>query len=314
MTELIKLHYPIQKLNLPARDQVLAMGFFDGLHLGHQAVIAKARAIAQEQNRPLAVLTYSPYPQAVFKKMNGPLRYLTPLDQKVALLSQMGVDRVYCLQLTSQLVALPPQRFVDQVLMALKPAVVVAGFDHLYGPKDLQADMEHLPDYSQGRFDVVTVPEQIHGGHKIGSRYLREALDQGRVDDVNRLLGRSHQTTGIVVHGDARGRLLGFPTVNILTPEQEWLPGIGVYAVEIEISHHWYHGMASIGRNVTFEANRPITVEINILDFDQMVYGEPVRVNWCHWLRGEEKFPDVDSLVKQLREDQAATQAYFKDN
>ena len=125
-------------------------------------------------------------------------------------------------------------------------------------------------------------------------------------------MGRIYHTTGIVVHGEARGRELGFPTANVLTPELEWLPGIGIYAVKISIAGQWHIGMASIGRNVTFGDNRPITVEINILDFNQAIYGEDVIVAWHHHLRGEVKFNQVDDLITQLEKDKVATRTYFE--
>lgn len=311
MIKTTTLHYPIQNFKQPVR-QVVAMGFFDGVHLGHQAVIKRAKAEADALGVPLAVLTYDPHPSVAFKALTEPLKYLTVVKQKAQLLETLGVSEMYKMQFTSQLAGLSPQVFVDEVLMQLNPVAVVAGFDHLYGSDKNQANMANLAIYAKARFDVIIVPEFDDLGLKIGSSKIRSALCVGDMQTVNRQLGRIYHTTGIVVHGEARGRELGFPTANVLTPELEWLPGIGIYAVKISIAGQWYIGMASIGRNVTFGDNRPITVEINILDFNQAIYGEDVTVAWHHHLRGEVKFNQVDDLIAQLEKDKVATRTYFE--
>ncbi|MCP1276262.1 riboflavin biosynthesis protein RibF [Leuconostoc citreum] len=311
MIKTTTLHYPIQNFKQPVR-QVVAMGFFDGVHLGHQAVIKRAKAEADALGVPLAVLTYDPHPSVAFKALTEPLKYLTVVKQKAQLLETLGVSEMYKMQFTSQLAGLSPQVFVDEVLMQLNPVAVVAGFDHLYGSDKNQANMDNLAIYAKARFDVIIVPEFDDLGLKIGSSKIRSALCVGDMQTVNRQLGRIYHTTGIVVHGEARGRELGFPTANVLTPELEWLPGIGIYAVKISIAGQWHIGMASIGRNVTFGDNRPITVEINILDFNQAIYGEDVIVAWHHHLRGEVKFNQVDDLITQLEKDKVATRTYFE--
>ncbi|WP_270338719.1 riboflavin biosynthesis protein RibF [Leuconostoc citreum] len=311
MIKTTTLHYPIQNFKQPVR-QVVAMGFFDGVHLGHQAVIKRAKAEADALGVPLAVLTYDPHPSVAFKALTEPLKYLTVVKQKAQLLETLGVSEMYKMQFTSQLAGLSPQVFVDEVLMQLNPVAVVAGFDHLYGSDKNQANMANLAIYAKARFGVIIVPEFDDLGLKIGSSKIRSALCVGDMQTVNRQLGRIYHTTGIVVHGEARGRELGFPTANVLTPELEWLPGIGIYAVKISIAGQWHIGMASIGRNVTFGDNRPITVEINILDFNQAIYGEDVIVAWHHHLRGEVKFNQVDDLITQLEKDKVATRTYFE--
>ncbi|GMA70616.1 riboflavin biosynthesis protein [Leuconostoc litchii] len=312
MTELIRLHYPIVNFKKPVQ-QVVAMGFFDGVHLGHQAVLARAKQEAEKRGVPLAVLTYDPHPIVAFQKLNQPLRYLTPLEQKVSIMSRLGVDKVYVMRFTSKLSKLKGQSFVDEVLMHLNPLTVVAGFDHLYGANGTNSDMSHLLVYAKERFGVITVPELDDLNQKISSSTIRKYLDNGNVDMVTKQLGHPHATTGTVVHGEARGRELGYPTANIQTPENEWLPGIGIYAVKIQINNQWYLGMASIGRNVTFGEARPITVEINILDFKEEIYGEAVQVEWYHYLRGEVKFNGVQSLINQLKLDAEDTHRYFND-
>ncbi len=254
----------MEKRLIPAGPIVLAMGFFDGVHRGHQAVIKRAREIAREKGLPLVVLTYDHAPGIV-----------------------------------------SPQQFVDEYLVGFHAQTVVAGFDHTYGKEDI-ASMKLLPKYAAGRFEVVTVPKFTEDGsqEKVGSREIRKLIDAGNVEAANQALGYPYQTTGLVVHGLARGRTLGFPTINVEHPEEERIPGIGVYAVKVKLGKKWYDGMASVGHNITFGDANQLTVEINLFDFQQMVYGEEVVIRWYQYLRGEEKFTGADALVAQMKQDE----------
>ncbi len=305
--QVIRIHHPIDKQLIPNGPVVLAMGFFDGVHRGHQAVIRRARQIADQRKLPLAVLTYGHAPGVVYRQFPGGFKYLSTTDRKLALLKQLGVDLVYLVSFTSSFASQVPQDFVDHYLVAFHSKVVVAGFDHTYGPAKV-ATMAKLPMYARDRFDVVTVPKFTDPGttKKVGSRAIREAIDRGDVQTANQELGYYYQTTGLIVHGLARGRTLGFPTINVETPSRERIPGIGVYAVDVKIGDQWYGGMASVGHNITFGDHNQLTVEIYLFDFDQMVYGEEVTVRWYQYLRGEQKFADATGLVAQMKHDEHA--------
>lgn len=288
------------------------MGFFDGVHRGHQAVIRRAAAIAKKQQLPLAVLTYDKLPAIAFKQFPHGVHYLTTLDRKMQLLAQLGVDRVYQVDFTSQLAALSPQDFVDQVLVNFHPAAVVAGFDHTYGKPDT-ANMAKLPSFVQGRFAVEVVDKlQDQGAGKISSTSIRRLIDQGQIAQANDLLGYRYLTHGVVVHGFARGRTLGFPTANVDWDPLVRVPAIGVYAVQFKLGDHWYDGMASIGHNRTFGDNAPKTIEVYLFDFNQMIYGEHVAVRWVKRIRGQVKFADKQALIKQLQVDQTTCQQVLK--
>lgn len=302
--EVIRIHHPLQKELVPDGQVVLAMGFFDGVHRGHQQVIKTAKQVAREEGIPLAVLTYDHAPGVVYRQYPGGFKYLSTSTRKVALLKQLGVDLVYLVSFTSSFASLSPQEFVDEYLIGFHAKTVVAGFDHTYG-KAAVATMAKLPEYAKGRFDVVTVPKFTgNDEQKIGSRVIRKMIDNGKLQIANRMLGYYYMTTGIVVHGLARGRTLGYPTINVETPEHERIPGIGVYTVQVKIGTKWYGGMASVGHNITFGDQNKLTVEIYLFDFNQLVYGEEVRVRWLSYQRGEEKFSGADELVKQMRRDE----------
>ena len=310
--EVVKIHHPLQKNLVPTGQVVLAMGFFDGVHRGHQQVIETAKEIANKEGLPLAVLTYDHAPGIVYRQYPGGFKYLSTTTRKLSLLRQLGVDLVYLVSFTSAFASLSPQEFVDQYLIGFHADTVVAGFDHTYG-KAAVATMEKLPEYAKGRFNVVTVPKFTgKGEQKIGSSTIRKTIDNGNIEVANRMLGYRYMTTGIVVHGLARGRSLGFPTINVETPEAERIPGIGVYTVQVKIGSKWYGGMASVGHNITFGDQNKLTVEIFLFDFNQMVYGEEVQVRWLYYQRGEVKFNGADELVAQMNRDEQASREYLK--
>lgn len=310
--EVIRIHHPLDSRQIPDEPVVLAMGFFDGVHLGHQAVIERAKTIAQAKGVKLAVLTYDHHPALVYRPLEADDRkYLSTTDRKLHQLDRLGVDRVFLVNYTGEFAAQTPQEFVDHYLVGFHTIVAVAGFDHTYGKKDV-ATMARLPEYAQGRFEVETVAEEASDHEKISSSRIRQAMKAGEIDTVNQLLGYTYRSSGLVVHGEARGRTIGYPTANVMTPENEWIPGIGIYTARLKVGAIWYPGMVSVGRNVTFGDDRPITVEMNLLDFQGNLYGEPVEVEWHHRLRGEVKFAGVDPLVAQLKQDEADTRDYFQ--
>lgn len=312
--EIIALHHPYEKKSIPDAEVVLVLGFFDGVHRGHQEVIETGRKLAAEKKLKLAVMTFNHHPAVVFKKVkDNPVKYLSSLRQKEERMAALGVDFLYEVDFTSAFSAQKPQAFVDHYIVALHAKVAVAGFDYTYGKKSEKADIAHLADYAKGRFEVVVVEKQTKDQEKISSSRIRELLAAGDIEAANNLLGFVYETRGVVVHGDARGRELGYPTANIQVDPQMILPTEGVYVNEILVGKTWYKAMGSIGHNDTFEANRPLTVELNILDFQQDIYGEKVAVRWYHMLRGQVAFDSVEGLITQLAEDKRNTADYFSE-
>ncbi|WEG72752.1 riboflavin biosynthesis protein RibF [Vagococcus intermedius] len=309
--EVIEIHHPYNEQQIPEEEVVLVLGFFDGVHCGHQEVIRQGQEEAKAKGLKLAVMTFNQHPSIVFQKINpATMKYLTTIEQKAEHMKRLGVDYLYVVEFTSAFAGLSPQTFVNQYMIGLHARVVVAGFDYTYGPRDI-ATMNNLPNYVKGRLEIVTVPKQVDSEQKISSTAIREQMQVGNMEQVTRFLGYPYEIEGTVVHGDARGRTLGFPTANIKVSSMSRLPRKGVYAVTIQVAGKWYCGMAQIGRNITFEPGRDITVEVNILDFNQDIYGEQVRVAWHHYLRDEVKFSGVEGLISQLKQDQVETENYF---
>lgn len=310
--QVINLAEPFNKSILPTGDVVLALGFFDGVHRGHQAVIQRAKSEAKKHNVKLAVMTLDMHPSIPFKGVKPQdIKYLTTLGQKNKLFESLGVDIMYVVSLNDLLVKMGPQEFVDKYMVGLNARAIVAGSDYTYGKKNI-ANMQILPKYAKNRFEIIEVKHLNDKEQKISSTRIRKALLCGDIKCANELLGYHYQNNGKVVHGEQRGRKLGFPTINVAVNTQEMLPAEGIYVVKVEIIGKNVLGMASIGRNETFGEGRKVTLEINLLDFSQMVYGENVVVNWYDKLRGQVKYTGPAGLIAQLEKDEENTRNYFK--
>lgn len=310
--EIINIHHPYKESEIPSDSVVLALGFFDGVHRGHQEVIGAAKKEADKKGIKLAVMTFNHHPSVVFQKIDHKkMKYITTIEEKERRMEALGVDYLYIVEFTSSFASLTPTEFVEDYMINLHAKTVVAGFDYTYGKADI-ANMSLLPEYAAGRFDVIEVTKLSDEDMKVSSTNIREMMKNGDMEQANNFLGYTYEFSGVVVHGDKRGRLMGFPTANIKIPSKTLLPKGGVYVVRIKVAGKWHMGMAQIGHNITFESDRPMTIEVNILDFAEDIYGEYVSVEWLHYLRGEVKFEGMDALIAQLKQDEVDTRGYFK--
>lgn len=308
--KVVELSYPMvsEKLDKPL---TLVLGFFDGVHLGHQKVIETARNDARAKGHYLAVMSFNQHPSVVFTK-NKNMMYLTDAKHKVKMLESLDVDIFYVVSFTSKFANLSPQQFVDAYIIGLGAKTVVTGFDYHFGKK-AEGDVTLLKALGQDVFETICVEKLTLADEKISSTAIRSFLADGNVKGANQFLGRAYVNSGIVVHGDARGRTIGFPTANIEVFAAQILPKESIYVVEIFVNNQWHQGMASIGRNISFEENRPVSVEVHIFDFHDDIYGEHVEVRWLEKLRSEIKFDSVEALIAQLKDDEAQSRAYFNE-
>ena len=279
---------------------VLVLGYFDGLHKGHQALFAEARKIASDKDLKIAVLTFPESPKLTFVRYQPSLMlHLTSLEDRLQQLENLGVDYLYLIDFTSQFARNTAKQFVEKYISRLKAKAVVAGFDYHFGSDRRSAeDLEKLFDGQ-----VIVVPSVNLNGSKISSTRIRETILAGNVAESNQLLGYSLSTCGIVVHGNARGRTIGYPTANLAPLDRVILPADGVYVVDVEHDGQIYRGMASVGKNVTFEGDE-LRFEVNFLDFSQDIYGDTIRIFWLEKIRDMVKFDNVAELVKQLQVDE----------
>jgi len=290
----------------------MALGYFDGVHKGHQKVILKAKEIAENTGMKSAVMTFHPHPLVVLRKQQD-IDYLTPLEEKIELIEQLGVDILFVVEFTKEFAALLPQQFVDEFIINLNVKHVVAGFDFTYGHLG-KGTMETMPFHSRDQFLHTTVEKLTDHDRKVSSSLIREVIRSGDVAYAETLLGRPHFAMGIVIHGDKRGRTIGFPTANIDVKENYLLPPTGVYAVSILIDGQAYEGVCNIGYKPTFKDEKPLkpSIEVHIFDFHNEIYGKKVAVFWYKRLRSEQKFHNIEELIGQISKDKAAAEEFFQ--
>lgn len=313
--KIVKLKEPYDKNAIVDSPIVLALGFFDGVHRGHQEVIKRAIEKGKSLGVKVAVMTFDRHPKIIFQNIDGEkFKYLTMLDEKLEHFKNLGVDIAYVVKFDENLAYLSPQDFIDKYVVGLHAICVVAGQDYTYGKHDI-ANMDTISDFAKGRFEIITVDHLQRNNQKISSTQIRKDLDSGNVEAANLLLGYQYENHGTVEHGFKRGRKIGFPTLNVSIPKNERILGEGVYAVKVKIDkdNSWYEGMASIGHNETFGDDLEKTVEINLFNFDKSVYGEKVIVKWYKFLREMVKFDSVEELIDQLNKNKRDTEVFFGD-
>ncbi|WHY02381.1 bifunctional riboflavin kinase/FAD synthetase [Neobacillus sp. DY30] len=309
--EVINLGFPlnIDRTEIPPLS--MALGYFDGVHLGHQKVIIEAKKQAGQKGLRSAVMTFDPHPSVVLGKNEKHVHYITPLADKISLIEELGIDYLFIVQFTSEFANLLPQEFIDQYVIDLNVKHVVAGFDFSYGRMG-KGTMEILPFHSREKFTFTIVEKYTSGDEKVSSTRIRQYIKNGKTAELPELLGRFHQTTGIVVHGDKRGRTIGFPTANVDTKDEYILPPTGVYAVKIKIDENWYEGVCNVGYKPTFNKDElKISVEVHIFNFEKNIYGAEVTIEWHQYLRKEQKFSGIQELVAQIEKDKQNAIKYF---
>jgi riboflavin kinase/FMN adenylyltransferase len=282
----------------------VTIGNFDGLHLGHQAMLARLQDVARARGLPSCVLSFEPHPREFFAPEQAPAR-LSSLREKAECLQQMGIDRLHVFRFDRAFSALTAEAFIEQVLgTTLQARYVLVGDDFRYGAKRAGdfALLERL-GRSLG-FDAEFLPTVEVAGERSSSTAVRQALAAGELEHAARLLGRPYSISGRVVHGDKLGRDIGFPTANIQLKHNR-PPLLGIFAVELYgLNGEPLPGVASLGRRPTVKGADAVPVlEVHLFDFKAEIYGRRVRVDFLHKLRDEEKYPDLDSLVAQIRRD-----------
>lgn len=308
----IMIHHPYINNIEDLPELSMALGFFDGVHKGHRKVINTAKKIAEQNGWKSAVMTFDPHPSVVLGKKNTSIQYITPLKDKIDLMEELGVDYLFIVRFTSAFASLIPEQFVDDYLAELNVKHVVAGFDYSYG-KFGKGTMETLPTHARGRFDVTVVDKLEDSQEKISSTAIRKLLSEGSMIEAKKLIGRFYTTKGTVIHGEKRGRTIGFPTANIQLHNDYIIPKTGVYAVQLLVAGSWHEGVCNVGFKPTFKdpSKSDLSIEVHILNFDQSIYGEEIELKWHIRIRDEQKFNGIDELKAQIAKDKITAIEYF---
>ena len=289
---------------------VIALGTFDGLHLGHTDVINTAKDYAERSGLKLAVFTFSNHPLALIRPDLVPVRIISA-EEKIKLLESFGVDYLINIPFTEDFAALSPDEFLDR-LACFNYRCLVVGENFTYGFLGSGKTETLERSGRKNGFDVIVRPLVKMNGNVVSSTGIRNLIQAGHIEYANRMLGRAYAITGKIVHGEQRGRKLGFPTANIeLLHGEMAVPAPGVYAVTASIESSIYEGMGNIGNNPTFNDVEHARLEVNLFNCSGDLYGKTMSVQFHKYIRAEKKFSGVEELCRQIEEDKKAIKTYF---
>lgn len=291
---------------------VITIGSFDGVHLGHLAILNELNHCAQMLNGEAMVITFEPHPRSVLRP-DQPMMLLTPLEDKLGLLKDAGVSKVIVTPFTTEFAQLSAEDYVRHYLVAqFHPAAIVVGYDHRFG-HDRRGDMNLLRNMApELGFEVHEISARIIDDAAVSSTKIRTALSEGDVQRASDMLGRNYSIHGTVVHGDKLGRQLGYPTANIAPLHtQQLVPAMGIYAALVTVGGKEYPAMASIGTRPTVSDAGRISIEAHLFDFDADIYEQDLRIAFVARLRDELKFETTQALQEALREDERQTRKMF---
>jgi riboflavin kinase/FMN adenylyltransferase len=282
-------------------NAVVTSGTFDGVHLGHQKILARLKDVAEKSGGETVVITYWPHPRLLLKPEDTSLKLLNTFEEKAELLKEQGIQHLLRIPFTKEFSQLTSKEFISSILIdKIGTKKLVIGYDHRFG-NNREGSFEQLklsaPTYG---FEVEEIARQDVDHVTVSSSKIRKALEEADLDTASHLLGRKYSLSGRVVKGDKLGRVLGYPTANIeLDSRLKLIPSDGIYAVTILYEHTLYKGMLYIGNRPTVDGSKRV-IEVNLFDFAKEIYGETLTVYFHQLIRLDSKFQDLEALKTQL--------------
>ncbi|MAO64931.1 MAG: bifunctional riboflavin kinase/FMN adenylyltransferase [Balneola sp.] len=300
MGKLIELKHITRESNT-----VVTVGTFDGVHHGHRKLMETVVKKAKKRNARSVVVTFDPHPREIINPGKDGIKLLTTLNERCEILEDLGIDILLVIPFDRDFSLLSSEEFIRDIIhKKIGVSEFVIGYDHHFG-RDREGTIDTIEKLGKELgFDSYVVSKQEMGDVTISSTVIRKTLaEEGNVRQAAEYLGREYLLNGIVMHGDERGRTIGYPTAN-LKPEREnkVIPKNGVYAVKVRVENEWYGGMMNIGVRPTFD-DPARTIEVNIFDFDEEIYGDTIQVRFVDRIRDEMKFKGIDQLKDQLESD-----------
>jgi riboflavin kinase/FMN adenylyltransferase len=309
----MKIFDHLDKIHEPFKNAVITIGNFDGVHIGHQALIHEVIEKAETIDGTSIAMTFDPHPIRVLKQ-NGDPPLITLYEQKAELIERTGIDVLICVPFTQAFASIPADQFIRNLLVEkIGMKAIVVGEDYSFG-KNREGNLDMMRSYGPECGFEVIVAHWIKASKgftgRISSTKIRELVTDGHMTEAEKMLGRHYQIRGRVVTGrDRGGKLLGIPTANI-NLHDELCPKTGIYAVTVECRGIQHNGVANIGYSPTIE-DHEFTVEVHILDFNDNIYGDKIRVNFIQRTRDEIKFSNISELIEQIKKDIAAAREIF---
>lgn len=282
---------------------VLTIGMFDGVHLGHQEILKSIQKYAKIHQLRTALLTFEPHPR-IFFNPNDNFKLLTLLEEKKKFLSQTELNYLLIQDFNEEFSNLTSDKFIEFLTNKLNLHTLFIGFNHQFG-KNRDGDFKKLQDLAlKHHFNVIQIEEIIVENHfNVSSTSIRNLIENGKIKDANKLLGRTYELSGKVIQGEQLGRKIGFPTANIEVHPLKCVPKNGVYAVQIIRKEKKYFGMMNIGIRPTLNRSNQ-QIEVHIFDFSEMIYDEIITVQFIDYIREEQKFNSLEGLITQIKKDE----------
>jgi riboflavin kinase/FMN adenylyltransferase len=298
----------LEKFPSLSDHSIVAIGNFDGIHLGHHKILECLEKTAREYGLFSLVLTFFPHPGKILGK--NKLKMIQTLDQKIREIRKFDIQALLIIPFDEQFGSITGQDFIQKIVLnTLRAKAVIVGKNFYFG-KNREGDIPLLNSLSSKfKFRVCSIPEVIQNGEVVSSSLIRNLLQEGRVEKANRLLGRPYEIEGKVVKGQSRGKALGFPTANTET-ENEIIPQ-GVFITKTRVGSKILPSMTNVGKQPTFD-QKDLNIESFIIDFDRDLYGEHIGIYFLKKIRDQKKFRTPDELARQLEDDLQTTRAYFK--
>ena len=292
------------------KNTVLTVGTFDGVHAGHRAIVDAVVKKAEERDARSVLVTFDPHPRNIINPGDDGIKLLTTLQERCEILEELGIDRMIVIPFDRDFSLLSSEEFIrDIIYKKIGVSEFVIGYDHHFG-RNREGTIETIENLGKElSFDSYVVSKKEVGTQTVSSTAIRDAISkEGDVEQAAEFLQRPYRLNGTVIHGDKRGKKIGFPTANI-KPEHvnKIIPKDGVYAVKLRTNGDWFDGMMNIGTRPTFDG-REQTLEVNLFDFDREIYGKQVQLRFYSRIRDEKKFNGKEELVTQLKEDQKQAQ------
>ncbi len=298
----MKVHHYSASLQ-PFRKTVLTIGTFDGVHLGHQKILAQLVEEAARIHGESVIITFHPHPRKVINTESS-IQLINTIEERIELMAKAGIDHVVIVPFTESFSRLSANQYVEEFLVKnFNPHTIIIGYDHRFG-HGRSGDYHLLEDYqAKGAFHLKEIPEHLINNNTVSATAIRNALLAGKIEEANDLLGYDFFFSGIVVQGDKLGRTIGFPTANLeLSEAGKIIPANGVYGVTVNYQGRILKGMMNIGMRPTVQGTSR-RIEVNILDFDEDIYDAVLRVNIHFFIREEKKFKGLEELKEQLDKD-----------
>ncbi len=307
-----KIYNQINELQLK-NGTIITIGTFDGVHLGHKKILNQLIDKKKQSGLETMVFTFDPHPRKVLFPDQQDLKLITNTNEKVSLLSEIGIDHVIVYPFSKAFSEINPDEYIGEILVEkLKAKCIIVGYDHRFG-KNRVGGLDLLMKYAEKyNYEVIEIAAEDINSINISSTQIRKAIESGNIELANQFLGYSFFISGKVSEGKKLGRTIGFPTANIsISDADKIIPKNGVYAVKVEIKNELFNGMLNIGINPTVSTTLQLKMEVHLFDFNQQVYGEDIKVSFIYRVRDEQKFSGIEALKNQLELDKQHIMSLF---